>query len=254
MAEEVAPVAVTPEAVVAAPAVEATPVVPIVETSAAVAEVTPSAEPAVEVPKPLLSAEPAEVKPADTEVVPESPKADAESAPLPIYEFKLPENAQKDNPVFQAFTEKLGDFQKLHNVSHEAVQKFGQDMIDIQVQNVKDIAENQNKLAWDWFKNRNTQWLESAQKDPVIGNDNWDGTVSSAQQAISLYGGNKAQQLETAKLFQETGVENHPALLRFLSNITKVAAKEGSPVSSQSASAQKPGIAQAMFGGSTKAS
>lgn len=182
----------------------------------------------------------------------EAAKVEAEPKPLPIYEFKLPEEATKDNPVFKTFTEELGKFQTLHNVSQEDVQKFGQQMIDIQVQNVKDIAEAQNKSSWDWFNNRNKEWLESAKADPVIGGEAWDKTVSDAQTAISLYGGNKAQQVEVATMLQQTGVENHPAMIRLLANITRTAAKEGSPVSSQSVPVQKTGIANAMYGNSPR--
>lgn len=244
------------EAIVAAPAptpvVEAAPIAPIVEaapvveTPAPIVEAAPVIEPIVEAPKPLLS--PEEKKPVDGEVKSGDVKVEPEVVVSPIYEFSLPEEATKDNPVFQAFTEKLGQFQTLHNVGHDDVQKFGQEMIDIQIQNVKDIMESQNKSSWDWFNNRNKEWLENAKKDSKIGGENWDQTVNSAQQAISLYGGTKAEQIETAKLLQETGVENHPAILRFLANITRTAAKEGSPVSSQSTPIQKTGIAQAMYG------
>ena len=121
------------------------------------------------------------------------------------------------------------------------------------MEDVKSIVENANKASWDWFNNRNKEWLESAKKDAQIGGDNWDTTLSSAQSAISLYGGNKAQQIEVAKMFQETGVENHPALLRFVSIITRTAAKEGSPVAGSSApTQQKQGIAQALYGNSPK--
>jgi len=232
---EVAPVEVTTPVVETAPNPEVAPVAPV--------------EPAVEAAKPLLNPEP-ETKPADA--VAEAPKVDAEPAPLPVYEFKLPEGAQVDNPVFKSFQSKLGEFQNLSKTEQAAVQKFGQEMIDMHLEDVKAVVESQNKASWDWFNNRNKEWLESAKKDPSIGGDNWDGTVSAASQAISLYGGTKAQQLETAKLLQETGVENHPALLRFLSNITKTAAKEGSPVLSQSVPVQKQGIAQSMYGNSPK--
>lgn len=257
MAEEVvAPVVSAPvtevTAPVVAPVVESSPITPVSETQAPIVETTPVVEPVVETSKPLLSQEPAEEKPADGVV--EAPKMEAEPAPLPVYEFKLPEGAPVDSPLFKSFQSKLGEFQNLSKAEQVAVQKFGQEMIDIHLEDVKAIVENQNKSAWDWFNSRNKEWLENAKKDPSIGGDNWEGTVSSASQAISLYGGTKAQQIETAKLFQETGVENHPALLRFLSNITKVAAKEGAPVSSTSVPAQKQGIAQAMYGGTSKAS
>lgn len=255
MAEEVvapvvqSPVAETSSAPVASPVVESAP---IVETVAPVVEAAPVvSEPTVEAPRPLLSPESTEEKSSEPTV--EAPKVDADPAPLPVYEFKVPEGAQLDNPIFKSFNDKLGEFQNLSKTEQAAVQKFGQEMIDLHLEDIKSIVENQNKSSWDWFNNRNKEWLESSKKDPSIGGDRWDGTISASQQAISLYGGTKAQQLETSKLFQDTGVENHPALLRLLSNITKVAAKEGAPVSSTSVPAQKQGIAQAMYGKTSSA-
>ena len=256
MADEVitapAPVEAAP---VAAPVVDVAPVeiaAPVVDAPVAPVEAPIEA-------KPLL-AQPEETAPVD----PNKTDANAEGADkpvepvvepvvLPTYEFKLPEGAQTDNPQFKAFQTKLGEFQNLSKTEQAAMQKFGQEMIDMHMEDVKSIVENANKASWDWFNNRNKEWLESAKKDAKIGGDNWDGTIQNASQAISLYGGTKAQQIETAKLFQETGVENHPALLRFLANITRTAAKEGSPVAGSSApTQQKQGIAQALYGNSPR--
>ena len=253
MVEEVSTVAspITEAAVVPSAPVEVaasassveSPVVPVAE--APVVESAPIVEsPKVEDVKPLLS-ETEEVK---TDAPVDAPKVEAEPAPLPVYEFKLPEGAQAENPQFKAFTTKLGELQNLSKAEQAVVQKFGQEMIDMHIEDVKNIIEKQNKDNWDWYNNRNKEWLETAKKDPQIGGEQFDETVKTATQAISLYGGTKAQQAETAKLFQQTGVENHPALLRFLSNITKVAAKEGTPVQSRNVSIQKPGIAEAMYG------
>jgi hypothetical protein len=265
MAEEAitaAPTPVSPAAeatpVVAAviPAVETLAVVPVVEQAAPLAESTPVVEPAPvsEAPKPLLSPETPEAKLAEAEAPQEAPKAEAEPVSLPVYEFKLPEGAKADDPKFKAFTAKLGEFQNLTKAEQAASQKFGQELVDMHIEDVKAVVEKSQRDAWDWFNNRNKEWLETAKKDPQIGGEAFDATVSAASQAISLYGGTKAQQLETAKLLQETGVENHPALLRFLSNITKIAAKEGSPVVSQSTPATKFNPATALFGGTSKAS
>lgn len=254
MAEEAitaTPVSTAPveAAPVVTPVVESAPVAPLVE-AAPVTETVPveaAPAPATEAAKPLLSVEQPEVK-TEAEPVVEAPKPETEPAPLPVYEFKLPEGADAENPQFKAFTSKLGEFQNLSKTEQAAVQKFGQEMIDMHMAEVKSIVENQNKSAWDWFNNRNKEWLENAKKDPAIGGEAFGETVSAASQAISLYGGTKAQQLETAKLLQETGVENHPALLRFLSNITRQAAKEGTPVASRNVPIQKSGIAEAMYG------
>ena len=261
MADEIAPVQVAPvvETPVVAPVAE-TPVTPVVTAPAETIVDAPKVDaPKVDAPveapveaKPLLAAEEVKTETKTDAPVEEVAKVEPEVAPLPVYEFKLPEGAQADNPQFKAFQTKLGEFQNLSKAEQAAVQKFGQEMIDMHIADVTAVVESQNKSAWDWFNNRNKEWLENAKKDPSIGGDNWDSTVKDAQSAISLYGGNKAQQLEVAKMLQEMGVENHPALLRFLSNITKVAAKEGTPVSSTSTPVQKPGIAQAMYGGTAK--
>lgn len=236
---EAAPTVVAPVETIVAPAVETIPTV--------IAEQKPAAETA-----PLLQAqETIETNPKDTVV--DAAKVDdqkptAEPIALPVYEFKLPEGAQTDNPVFKSFNEKLGEFQNFSKTDQAAVQKFGQEMIDMHLADVKNIVENQNKSAWDWFNNRNKEWLDSSKNDPVIGGENFPTTISDATRAISLYGGTKAQQIEVAKFMKDTGIENSPTMLRFLSNITKVAAKEGSPVSSRVAPIQKQGIAEAMYG------
>ena len=246
-----APVTAAPEAAFVPAPVEAAPVVaevaPVVE-AAPVAPVAP-----VDAPKPLLA--PVEdvktetVDPAEAPEVTPEPVVDAEPVPLPVYEFKLPEGAQVDSEAFKAFNTKLGEFQNLTKSQQDVAQKLGQDFIDMHVNEIKNVVENQNKAAWDWFKSRNTTWLETAKNDPSIGGENFDSTISSAAQAVSLYGGTKVQQAEVAKVLQETGVENHPAILRLLSNITKVAAKEGSPVTSRVVPVQKASPSQMMYGG-----
>lgn len=231
-----APVVQEPAVVVTAPVVEAAPEV--------------KTEALVEAVKPLLCTEDAKTEsPKTDEVKTEAEAPKVEPTPLPVYEFKLPEGANADNPVFKTFQSKLGEFQNLTKAEQTVVQKLGQEFIDMHQADVKAIVESQNKGAWDWFNKRNADWLDSAKKDPVIGGDNFDATVNSASQAVRLYGGNKTQQIETAKLLQETGLENSPVMLRFLSNITKVAAKEGEPVSGTTVPTQKAGIAELMYGG-----
>lgn len=236
-----------PVTAVAAPVVQEPAVVtaPVVEAAPEVKTEAP-----VETAKPLLSTEDAKTEsPKTDEVKTEAEAPKVEPAQLPIYEFKLPEGLDANNQIFKSFQTKLGEFQNISKADQAAVQKFGQELIDMREKDVKAFAEAQNKYNWDWFNKRNADWLDSAKKDPVIGGDNFDATVNSASQAVRLYGGNKTQQIETAKLLQETGLENSPVMLRFLSNITKVAAKEGEPVSGTTVPTQKAGIAELMYGG-----
>ena len=226
-----------------------------VESSAPSVDVTSSQPSTIEAvateTKPILAVDNTVVEPSN-DVAKDAPIVEPETLPLPNYEFTLPEGVVTDNPNFKQFTEKLGSLQNLSKAEQAVMQKFGQEMIDMHIAEIQSVLKSQNTASWDWFNNRNKEWMESSKNDPVIGGDNFEATTDAAIKAIRLYGGSKAQQNELAKVLQETGVENHPSLLRLLSNVTRVAAREGSPTTSKVVPVQPFNPANAMYGGSTK--
>lgn len=207
------------------------------ETPIAPAEPTPPAEPAP-VPEPTPAAEPVEMPKADTllggekkieekpdetkeQPAPEEKPAEETPAeePTPAYEpFALPENVAFDAEKMGEFTKTLGEFEKTTKASHEEVQKLGQSLIDRHVAEVESTLQRYTKsLTEAWNKQKN-DWKNNFLKDPEFLNRT-DTAVNSAIDAIGVYGGDSKQQEEFRNLMETTGVGNHPAMIRLLSNV-----------------------------------
>lgn len=221
MAEEVIPVApvvtvpaADPSAPVISPAIDPQPVVvepmPDVDSPAE----SPSAETTLLTTEKAKPAE-IEAKPADAAPI-ESP---AEAPIVPIFEaFKLPEGISIDETKVSDFTNALAEFETKTKASHDEVQAFGQSLID---RHIKGIEESQkmllDKLIDDGKKERES-WKDSFLKSPEFANRT-DTVLSSAIDAIGIYGGTAEQQQEFRDLMSSTGVGNHPAMIRMLSNM-----------------------------------
>ncbi len=233
MAEEIvsaAPVVTAPAAEVSAsvvntpaPVVEVQPVVvPVIETAPAAVEVAPAAETTLltaEKVKPTEvktpEAKTVETKPAETEVkVPE-----AEAPVAPVFEaFKIPEGITVDATKIGEFTEALVEFETKTKASHEEVQAFGQSLIDRHIKGVEEAQTRLLEKLIDDGKKERESWKESFLKSPEFANRT-DTVLNSAIDAINIYGGSKEQQQEFRELMASTGVGNHPAMIRMLSNM-----------------------------------
>lgn len=153
----------------------------------------------------------------------EEKKADGsqseEPAPLPTYEeFKIPEGVILDKEPLEKFTKRLGEFQNLTKAETAKVQEFGQQLIDDHIAGVQDAVKRYNEtLVKQWDKQRN-DWKTKFEADPEIGGNRKDTTLKAALEFIRTHGGNEEQQVSLRKLFDETGVGNHPALIRVFAN------------------------------------
>ncbi len=224
MADEITPVA---PVVTAAPAVDAQPVVaPVTETAPASIEAPtveatlltgdkPKAEPVK-----AADAKPAEVKPAEVKPVEGETKAvEAEAPVAPVFEaFTIPEGVTVDAEKIGEFTQALIEFETKTKASHEEMQVFGQSLIDRHIKGVEEAQTKLlNKLIEDGKKERDT-WKDTFLKSPEFANRT-DTVLNSAIDAINIYGGSKEQQQEFRDLMASTGVGNHPAMIRMLSNM-----------------------------------
>lgn len=272
MAEEITnPVSPAPAALPVTPAVETAPSsTPSVETPPlpAAVESAPATtiEPAkVDVPvEPVVPAEPAtidtllagekkepanEKKPEEkTEVKPAEEKAEVKPeekpATAPSYEaFKLPENVQFNEEKMGEFTKTLSEFEVNSKASHEEVQKLGQQLVDRHIQEMQRYTES---LTQAWNKQK-TDWKDSFIKDPEFSN-RVHTVVNSAIDAINTFGGDVKQQKEFRDLMESTGIGNHPAMIRLLSNVM-IAKAEGKPLAApQIATPQKLSKISKMYG------
>lgn len=252
---EVAPSSVETPVVAPAetPAIETPAVTPEAPTETPAAE-TPAAEPTptpeVAKPETLLAGDkkpseaaekPSEEKPA--EITAEEPV----KVELPTFEaFKLPEGVQLEEKGLSEFTNELAEFESTTKADHAAIHALGQKMVD------KYVAEQQRQ--WEslnnaWTKTKN-DWKDSFLKDPEFANRT-DTVVNSAIDAIGVYGGDAKQQDEFRSLMESTGVGNHPAMIRLLSNIMLAKVEPKQLAAPQIAATAKQSKVSKMYGNKT---
>jgi hypothetical protein len=217
------------------PAVE--PAAPIAPTEPAPAQTEPA--PSTETPSTDVPAEsdadnilggtdtPADDKPADApkegDVKPEGDKpADAPAeVVLPVYEeFKLPDGYNVDPESIGEFSKLLGELEvAAGKLDHKGYQEAGQKLIDLGTKNVQQSIERLNDYYTQFHENQKKEWFESFKKDPEMGGEKLQETVSTLRNAVEQYGGTPEQISEFRKVMKETGVGNHPAVTRILYNM-----------------------------------
>ena len=238
---------VAPEAsveIVAAPEVKQTSVSQEAEAAhSSISTVlgTENVEPAVEVPaepakvdvpaevapkegvKPEIEAQPVDVEKKDINGADKQPEEKAkeevsqsdEPAPLPSFEpWKLPDGIEADQTRVAEFNKELGEFARDTKVDAKLVQGLGQKLIDRHVSELQataqKIAESYQK-AWE---DQSKSWYEQFVKDPEIGGNRQETTTAAAREFIRKHGGTSEQQTELRTVLEQTGLGNHPALIR----------------------------------------
>lgn len=180
-----------------------------------------------------------------------------EPAPLPTYaDFNLPEGYVFNQESLGKFTKALGEFQNKTGASQEAVQEFGQSLMD---QYVASLQET-NKLTQEQQKaklaQKKAEWKEQFLKDPEIGGNRQETTVKSAASAIAL-SGNLKQQTEFKQLMESTGLGNHPAIIRTLARLNdqimtlkdKYETEKAVPIAATKAPPRPKSTSEKMYGG-----
>ena len=217
-------------------------------------EVKP-AEPAPEV-KPEVAPEvkpevAPEVKPAEGEK-PVEAQAEVKPVELPKFEWKLPEGVTVDQERIGEFNKEFGEFLVSNKLDAKLGQEFGQKLLNRHISEIQSVAEKvaqaYNKVWTDQTKN----WYDQFVKDPEIGGNRRDTTVTAAREFITRHGGTPEQQAAIRTLMKTTGVGNHPALIRLFANAnTKMG--EPKPLTAQAPPAQKMTLKQKMYGDKKKA-
>jgi hypothetical protein len=160
----------------------------------------------------------------------------------------LPEGATVVPERIGEFTNLLGAFEANTKADHAAVQAFGQQLIDRHISEVqRAVAEvhKANVTAWDAQK---TAWKDQFTSDPELGGNRMQTTVDAAIGFIRTHGGTDAQQAEFQQLMNESGLGNHPVMIRLLAK-AGAAMSEGRPLAAQAPSAQKSKVSKLYGGG-----
>lgn len=170
----------------------------------------------------------------NTEQTKEPGKQSDEPAPLPTYQaWKLSEGVKLDDARMGEFNKELADFQVRTKADQAAMQEFGQKLIDRHVADVNAAVQNTIKeLNEHYKKSWNEQrdaWKQQTLKDSELGGNRQETTIKSANEFIKTHGGTAEQQKEFRDLLETTGLGNHPAMIRLLSNAARNM-KEGKPL------------------------
>lgn len=155
----------------------------------------------------------------------EGGQAKPEGAP-DKYEFKAPEGAEFDTQVIENFSEVAKEL----NLTQDAAQKILDKMAP------KIAARQVERL-----EAARTEWAESAKADKEFGGDKLTENIAVASKALEAFG-----TPELRALLNETGLGNHPEVIRFFYRSGK-AISEDRFVGGGSAQAEPATIAQRMY-------
>lgn len=142
-----------------------------------------------------------ETKPAETTTEAEKPQGAPEK-----YEFNAPEGQQFDEANLTAFSEAAREA----NLSQEAAQK----MLD-------KIAPAINARAMEQIEAARNGWIEATKSDKEFGGDKLDENLGVAKAALKQFGSD-----DLVKLLNETGLGNHPEVIRAFIKVGKAMSQD----------------------------
>ena len=195
-----------------------TPTTPTEGTSeAAATNLLSSTEGAATTEQPGAAAEaakPAEAgaKPAE-EVAKPAEQAKPEGAPEK-YEFKAPDGKQYDAAVLEPFSEAA----KAANLTQDAAQKILETM-------APKLAEHQQAQV----EAVQSGWLEASKTDKEFGGDRLQENLAVAKRALDTFAPKNADGTVSGfrQLLDDTGLGNHPEVIRMLVKIGKAISEDG---------------------------
>lgn len=139
------------------------------------------------------------------------------------FELKLPEGSNLD----ASYLEQTKALAKELGLSQEAAQKL--------VERDSGLMSSAHERNMATVREKTEQWAKDAQADKEIGGNNFQSSVTDARTALDKFG-----TPEFKNMLNQSGVGNHPELIRLLARVGK-AMREDKMVttSSQPARAQK---------------
>ena len=150
---------------------------------------------------------PADTKPAEGEQPADDQVTKPEGAPEK-YEFKAPEGAAPfDDSVIEQFSEVARELNLTQDAAQKVLDKMGP---AIQTRQVEAIQAAR------------TQWAESAKADKEFGGEKLEENLAVAKKALDQFGSP-----ELRALLNESGLGNHPEMIRVLYRAGKAISEDG---------------------------
>ena len=120
------------------------------------------------------------------------------------YEFEVPEGMELDEAMAEAMSPLFKELGITQAQANQLVATYGAQ--------VQERAEAEAQT----FVDRVTGWTDAAKADKEIGNDNWDASVAAGNAALQKFG-----TPELTQALGETGMSNHPEVIRFMVRVAK---------------------------------
>lgn len=133
-----------------------------------------------------------------------APAAQAPAAAEVAYEFKAPDGMELDKDATTAFTAIAKDLK----LAPDAAQK------------VVDIAVGMQQRAVEAHTKQVAEWADQVKADKELGGDKLPQTLATAQKAMAL------GPPELKQLLNDSGLGNHPAVVRFMFTVGKALSED----------------------------
>lgn len=136
------------------------------------------------------------------------------------YEFKPAEGRNFDNEVITSFSEIAKELNLTQDGAQKMLDKVGGKMAERQAQQIASIVQG---------------WADASTADKEFGGENLNANLSVAKKALDAFG---TPQLRT--LLNESGLGNHPELIRFFYRAGKAISEDQYVVTGGTSGSNKP--------------
>lgn len=178
-----------------------------------------AAPPADTNPAPPASTDPAPANPAQPTPPASTEGADVKRAPE-SYDFTP---AEGEDPYDPEFIQSYGDIARKYDLTQEQAAGF-----------VRDIGKAYQGITATKVMAVRDSWVASAKTDAEFGGDRYDQSVSAANAALS-----KVSTPEFVEYLKQTGLGDHPEMIRIFYRISKVVGEDGAPFGGEAAPGSK---------------
>lgn len=189
---------------------DGTDTTPVEDGAAAPADPAPDATPAEPAPQDAAPAEPAaDPVPTPEETILGGDEDQIKGAPEEYAEFTVPDGMQIDDKLLEKAAPKLKEL--------DLSQLQAQELVNI-------VAESRQADAQaldDSYNNTLKEWKTAAKSDPEYGGDRFQENIGKANAAIDKLGTPELKQM-----LHDTGIGNHPELIRFAVKVGAMIAED----------------------------
>ena len=185
---------------------------------------------------PAAAAAPAASAPAPTDAQPKpgetnaTGEGDNKGAPESYTDFTAPEDVVLDPTVLSEFKGIAKELNLSQTDAQKVIDRLGPTVAKQQQAQIKETVENAHK-----------EWTAASKADTEFGGDKLDANLAVAKTALDTYG-----TPELKKLLVDSGLGNHPEVIRFCYRAGKAAKEDGHVAGSPPPSEKTP--AQILYG------